>query len=287
MDPIQITKILLVGFQGNYLLYQVHIHYYNIHFHHNNTHQDILIWGEHDGLLLQLFHVFKSMRLWQNTYSHHLELFLTDGVNNFIANMCPGPTVIDNALRELMINLWCKSATQEGRHTWGFKEVRYDFQVAKELKRFFPQAKVIFLTRNIIDCYISLRHWENSPKDIWNKQNTQDFIQNWVKINSTFLCQEAIESPWVFPITYETLTKNPVSIATKMLRWLCYDDHDFDFSVFDRKIYTDGYNGPDVRQKLCIENLSKEEIKSLTTPDIIAISQKAGIPLHPHDQILL
>jgi hypothetical protein len=96
------------------------------------------------------------------------------------------------------------------------------------------------------------------------------------------LCQEAIESPWVFPITYETLTKNPVSIATKMLRWLCYDDHDFDFSVFDRKIYTDGYNGPDVRQKLCIENLSKEEIKSLTTPDIIAISQKAGIPLHPH-----
>ncbi|HEX2618502.1 MAG TPA: sulfotransferase, partial [Phototrophicaceae bacterium] len=114
-----------------------------------STHQDILIWGEHDGVLNKIFAGFERLYEWHDLFGHHYDKYLETGVaRNFIANMNPPADVITDTQIQLVTNYWQEPAAALGKHIWGFKEVLYDAHMAMHLQRLFPTARIVFLTRH-------------------------------------------------------------------------------------------------------------------------------------------
>lgn len=238
-----------------------------------NSHHDILIWGEHNGLLIDIFRVFDKWHSWETEFCHHLALFLDNGVNNFIANMTPQSQDLDFALVQLMENLWKAPANNLGKTVWGFKEVRYDYEICLHLRTFFPSMKVIYLTRNILDCFISLQHWERHSGG-WERQDTIQFINNWIRINKSFIPVVGKNREWIFPVHYEMLVNDHITVTKNLVSWLGLEIEMFDLNVFSHKIYTERYRGKDKRPKIRKEDLTPEEIALLNTPQIVELHKQ-------------
>jgi len=219
-----------------------------------STNENIIIWGEHNGVLSDYFLTFDKLMDWQEEYSHHLDLFLNKGLNNFIANMTPPYRDISYAKKELVRSLWEYPAHELGREIWGFKEVRYDANMALQLKELFPDCKVIHLTRNIKDCFLSLLHWERFGG--WSRDDTLEFIQTWMRVNESFLdLMDHGNQSWIMSITYEKLTRDSSNITKKLVHWLGFAPESFDRDVFKYKIYTERYNGDDNRKPINFHDL--------------------------------
>lgn len=252
------------------------------------THPNVLIWGEHDGVLQKMFEQFERLFEWNRLFGHHYAKFTNSyGVNTFIANMNPPQEVALHAQVELLRNLWQYPAEQMGRNIWGFKEVLYGADMALALRGIFPDAKIIHITRNIFSCFTSLLHEERLKpnqtyvplKEIWTRSRTIESVGHWTRINSSFLNTPGLDDSWVFRVTYEALTKNTEQITSQLIEWLGLDVKDFNYGVFDHKIYTDRHHGPDLRPKITWDDLSAEEFHIITTDEILDISQRLGFPM--------
>lgn len=254
------------------------------------SHPDILIWGEHDGTLGGIFTHFDRMMRWEEMFRHHYETYINDGYNNFIATMMPPQADLENAQRQLILNLFQVPAQKLGKSVWGFKEVLYEADMVFRLKALFPSAKFIYLTRNIFECFISLRHEEKvAPEDqphiaveqVWTRARTIQFIGDWVRVNKSFLDTPGLDQPWLYRLTYEQLTGNKDEETQKLADWLGLDRADFDMEIFRDKIYSDLYQRgkPDPRPKVTRADLSEEEVALVTTPEIMRISEQVGFDM--------
>jgi hypothetical protein len=246
------------------------------------SHPEIIIWGEHDGVLTKMFTQFDRLQEWGEMFGHQLETFLDDGVNNFIPNMNPPREFVLQAQRQMVENLWQLPVQNLGRSIWGFKEVLYGADMALYMHRLFPNARIIHLTRNIFECFISLYHEEHvSPKmqphvpleQVWTRERTLEFIEYWIKVNRSFLETPGLSSEWLFSLTYEQLTQDTRNTVHQLVTWLGLDEADFDLNVFRHKIYTDRHKGPDLRPKIERADLLPEDIALLTTEEILGISE--------------
>jgi hypothetical protein len=248
------------------------------------SHPNILIWGEHDGVLNKIFNGFDRLLEWEGMFRHQYKTFLAQGINNFIPNMNPHHVLLRRAQIEMIRNLWQVPAMGLGRAVWGFKEVLYDAQMASYLHDLFPQMKLIYLTRNIFECFISLKHEEYIPPtdqphvpltQVWTRERTKEFISDWVRINRSFQ-ETPPPAEWCMPITYEALTNEPQAVSRRITDWLGFPHDAFDMDVFQHKIYTDRHNGPDPRPVIQRKDLSAEEVALVTTDDILHISRGLG-----------
>lgn len=241
------------------------------------SHPRVMIWGEHDGFLALMRSQFHTLYRWEERFRHHRELFLDSGMNNFIANMSPTESEIRQAEMQLICSLWKEPAYRLERNIWGFKEVRYDAEMAVYLKGLFPDTRVIFLTRNIINCFISLQHWERWGG--WSRQDTVQFVNHWTSINRSFI-ESGLGSDWVFSLTYERMTQDPVAITRQLTDWLGMKTDDFDVAIFAHKIYTERYAGPDQRKPIRRSDLTHEDRSLIVTEDILAISSHYGFDMY-------
>lgn len=218
----------------------------------------IMIWGEHDGVLNELFQMQEHLLGWEERFQTHLQRFTTRGPNQFIANMTPRSSSITEAAAEWIHAMWGKSARTLGRPFWGFKEVRYGFSVANQLLALFPRAKVVYLTRNVVDCLLSLIHWERSLGQ-WTRAHTEAALCRWASVNRSFQENLRGTDEWVFPIRYETILESPGVLTDDLVSWLGFEPASFDRGILEHKVYQDRYDGTDTRPKLTRADLSPED----------------------------
>jgi hypothetical protein len=246
------------------------------------SHPQIMIWGEHDGVLAAMFASFQRLIDWQAMFGHQYQTYIQKGYNNFIPNMNPQPEYILKAQRNLLYNLWRDPATDLGCSIWGFKEVLYGAEMALMLKNVFPDARIIHLTRNIFECFISLRHEEYIPPEsqphvpleqVWTRERTLDFMSTWVRVNQSMLTEPELDQSWVFRLTYERMVECPSETMHAITDWLGIPFLEFDMDVFNHKLYTDRHNGPDQRPTIRRADLSPDEISLVTAPEIMHLSE--------------
>lgn len=246
------------------------------------THPEVLIWGEHDGVFLSIFEQFERLIEWNGLFGHHFEKFTNSyGVNTFIANMNPPLQVVQDTQVQLALDMWARPAAEMGRSIWGFKEVLYGADMAIKLRRLFPDARIIHITRNIFSCFTSLLHEERLKpsqtyvplKEVWTRARTIEAVEHWTRINRSFINTPELTEDWVFSVTYESLTCDTQNTTRRLLEWLGLNPSDFNYDVFNHKIYTDRHHGPDDRPKITWSDLSAEEFYLITTEEILDISR--------------
>jgi len=247
-----------------------------------------MIWGEHDGVLTEIFRKYDRLYEWDAMFAHQLETFRNDGFNNFIPNMIPPAATIRASQRAILDTLYRDPARQLGRDIWGFKEVLYDAEMALRLRGLYPDMRVIYITRHPFGAFTSLLHEErlrpaqvNIPlKDIWTREKTIRWLEVWAHINQSFLDHPAIDESWVFKLTYEGLIEDIPTVTGRMIDWLGLNRDAFDLGVFNHRIYTDRDNEQpdrrDQRPKIRWADLTAEEYRLMTQPHIIETAARLG-----------
>ncbi len=245
------------------------------------THPDLIVWGEHDGVLEKIFAGFERLDEWHDMFHHHYETYMTLGpVDNFIPNLTPPREHIRHSQSEVVRNLWQRTAHAHGKTWWGFKEVLYGADMALKLRALFPSARVIHLTRHVFGAFTSLLNEERLKpgenyvplKELWTRARTIEWIARYVRINRSFYHTPGLSPDWVYHLRYEDLTENTAANVRKLTDWLCLDYHAFNHDVFQHKIYTDRVKGHDLRPRITWDDLSGEEYALVMSDEVLEVA---------------
>ena len=193
----------------------------------------IMIWGEHLAHLSVFSREFQSLMEWEIRHADERTAFLLEGYDTFAPNIMPEVFELVEAARMYIVGLFGIPAIKLGRPVWGFKEVRYGAQMALFLQECFPQARFIHLTRNPLDCLISMRRLETVPGG-WDPEWTVTAIQNWAGINDTFLKDKG-KIHNLFQVKFEEMIAVPADFIQKLAGFLEIPERDFDEKVFIKR----------------------------------------------------
>jgi len=131
----------------------------------------ITIWGEplgDTGLIPRMAMSLNAISPdWppESYFSDSIEL--EEFSSNWIANITPPIDALRKAHRSFMDEWLAKTAGDTyGVEKWGLKEVRLTIEHAKYLKWLYPNARFVFIYRNLFDAYRSWRGntWSNENK---------------------------------------------------------------------------------------------------------------------------
>jgi hypothetical protein len=195
-----------------------------------NSHPQVMIWGEQEGHLERFLTEHRALGRWAKRHDDLRLQFLRDGYDGFMPNVLPDETDVRNAAARYLEALFGRPATRMGRPIWGFKEVRYDADVALMLLNLFPDARFIHLTRHVTDCYRSLKRWEAIPGR-WRPEWTSMFLDDWVRINSSFL-KEASQFPRLMRIRYEDAITDQEGLIMSLAAFVGVEASRIDRAVF-------------------------------------------------------
>lgn len=237
-----------------------------------NSCPKVLIWGEQGGYFNN-FYNYSHLGLikWSNKYADQREIYRNKGYNNFIPNLTPSESEIYRASTVFIESIFGETALKLGKDIWGFKEVRYDVEIALFIQKCFPGARFIYLTRNIIDCYKSMKKWKNSIS-FTNKQNTSESIELWIKINKSFLESGHLINN-LYSIKYEDVIAEPNNFVHELSNFLNMPLNQFDKGVFEKKLgSSSSRNGISFFQNM----LTIEDRQILTQNMVLNISKKLG-----------
>lgn len=102
----------------------------------------------------------------------------------WIPTICPDREQMRQSFAGMFVDLYGREAYNAGFRRWGFKEVRGGaVEAAKFLHELFPRGRFLFLIRNPLDTYQSVRNKKffsqfsepYAPVDIWSR-NAGDFL---------------------------------------------------------------------------------------------------------------
>lgn len=234
-----------------------------------NSNRSFLIWGEHNGYLRNVTEGFRALLDWSITKEEQRETFFKQGYDNFVPNLTPASEDLERAAIAHIWNLFGAPARHLGKKIWGFKEVRYDAQIALHLQECFHGARFIHLTRNIADCFLSMKRWETAGQ--WERTWTQESLANWVAVNESFLEQGTYLNQ-LMTLRYEDMIgMDPKAFARKLADFLGEQPAAFDTTVFSRKL--DGVDRSRVAENV---HLTAEERQLLTSDRIVQVLESYG-----------
>jgi hypothetical protein len=242
-----------------------------------NSHEHVLIWGEQCGFLSSFILGMEDLLDWKRRYEHHRQIYLAEGHNVFSSNLLPLEDEIVCAAQHFVQHLFAVPARNMEKARWGFKEVKYDAAVAMFLHNLFPNARVVHLTRDIIDCFISLKHWENEP-GAWTRESTECELHAWQRINESFLAMGGTR-PWLMTMRYEDLVDEPKEALSRLCAFLGLAIEDLDLAVFRDRLHQEGPNGGAERPFISRRSLADSERGLLVRPPIPEISAALGYVL--------
>ena len=205
------------------------------------SHPRILIWGEQGGHFAELLPLVDVLRAWDDNVARHgLEAFEANTHHGWLANMLPGRTSIDDAVRAYVQALFADPARARGRPCWGFKEVRLDRGHMLALQRLFPSIRVVHITRDPRDVLRSLDAWERADA-FWQRDYTKIAVDSWRTVNESFL---DADDDWVLSVRYEDVVADPEAFVNRVAGLVKTDATQFDRSVFARKVRDYAGDGP-------------------------------------------
>jgi hypothetical protein len=193
-----------------------------------NSHRGVTIWGEHGGHLRDLLAMHDVLKRWER----HVSAPERERGEGWTANLLPGPERIDAAARAYVRTLFGP------RRRWGFKEVRFGFDVAGALHDLFPALTAIHVTRDPRRVLASLDGWERTEGMDWPRAYTELAIGHWVQVNRSF--REAGSQGWVLTVRYEDMVADPPAFVERVAALIGTRPRRLDAAVFDRRISGSG-----------------------------------------------
>lgn len=162
---------------------------------------EILIWGEHVGLVHELVKIAIKLESNQHLSERQSSNFMDRGAKVWIANLNPKHENIKSfAIQIFLSNYYAKATHELGYKRWGFKEVRYDAQVAISLLEAFPNSKAIFLVRDLNGVLSS-----NAANDWYDSVGgAKGVTSRWIKNIRTFL---SVQDKRVLTVSYSKIAK--------------------------------------------------------------------------------
>ena len=136
--------------------------------------KDTILWGEpydHCGIIQKLassLQAFSSSWPPDSYYYHEQDI-----ANTWVANLYPKTENLILAYYAFIEKLFVPNAVENKNIIWGLKEVRFGMKEVLFLKFLFPNAKFLYLKRNLFDAYESYtkfnipmnwyRRWPDEP----------------------------------------------------------------------------------------------------------------------------
>lgn len=120
-----------------------------------------LIWGEPLDQAAPIQRLAQSISAIREGFppdAHFTDSYLSDTLSKaWIANLVPPMERYREAHREFL-RCWLSHSTANSTYTgWGLKEVRLTIDHARYLKWLYPNARIIFVYRDLYSCYLSCR----------------------------------------------------------------------------------------------------------------------------------
>lgn len=216
-----------------------------------NSNPNILIWGEHNGYLRIVAEGFRDLLNWSFSNDHQRKTLLKESYDNFLPNLTPTREDLELAAIAHVWNLFGAPARRLGKNIWGFKEVRYDAQIALYLQECFSDARFIHLTRNIGDCLLSMKRWEAAGQ--WDRSWTSASLSSWVAINESFLEYGSHLSHFMTLRYEDMIAMDAKAFARKLAHFLGEAPGLFDTKVFARKLDGVDHSAATTRAKVTTE----------------------------------
>lgn len=140
--------------------------------------KDVIIWGEPNIFTVRRDYLISQP--WSSeektSSSTDLHAFREQKEKMWNAKLLPLSSDLDNGWFYLMQTTFGNAAAREGYKNWGIKEIYWTINDVEFIKRFWPEAKIIYLIRNFTDCYKSAcgSGWLNASMGI------VEFIEKWI-----------------------------------------------------------------------------------------------------------
>ena len=176
--------------------------------------EEVLIWGEPFDRSIIIQRMASSLASIKHDWppSNHFSENYNIGElsNSWIANLSPPPKDLKKAHRAFFKSWLETSLPKYNVERWGLKEVRLTMNHAHYLKWLFPDAKFIFIYRNLPDTYLSCKN--NNWFLSWPKYKITNFItftMHWKSLTESFINQH--NEVGEILIRYEDLINNKIN----------------------------------------------------------------------------
>lgn len=240
-----------------------------------NSHPDALLWGEQDGFLNRFVPEHRRLLAWQAEYHAQRDEYLARGYDTFSANLLPTGRELTTAAAGYLRALFADPARTLGKRRWGFKEVRCGAAIAVFLRELFPPARIVHLTRDPVDCFLSLKEWEESP-DPWDRAATEGVLADWARINASFLPGAADGPPAHLSLRYEDLLAGREEQVGRLAAFVGLDPAKLDLGVFGNRLHREGEEGRAARRLAARNALSRDERALLCREPLPAVAAAYG-----------
>jgi hypothetical protein len=196
---------------------------------------EIMIWGEHAGVLLDGLHrIVSGMQAWIGQEgAGHLEWFRQQGWNAWIANINPSHEAFVAGARAALLEALATPAAHMGYRRWGFKEIRYNGAAVSLLKMLFPDAPIIVLVRHPADALRSIKVTTWYEKDHGARPET--FLAAWAAISAS-LAAAASKFDGVLVLHYEDLVGEPERFVTAVAKHVSIEANRFDRAAIATRV---------------------------------------------------
>lgn len=178
---------------------------------------EVVIWGEPLGDAALVPRLAASLTVlsddWPPDSYIEQNLDLGSFSDQWIANIAPPVAYLRSAHRALFDEWLAKPAREiHGVSQWGFKEVRLTIQHARYLKWLYPQARFVFIYRNLFDAYRSWRgnHWASAWPGYFSWSPIA-YARHWKLLLSGYL--ESWKEVDGYLVKYEDLVAGNVNLA--------------------------------------------------------------------------
>lgn len=122
---------------------------------------EILVWGEPMDEAAPIQRMATSVCAVRKQWPRLDHFQQVDNSNSlsgsWIANLAPDMSYYKSAYRDFIYQWLCAPANHAGYKKWGMKEVRLTINHAKFLQWMYPDAKFLFVYRDLYDSYLSVR----------------------------------------------------------------------------------------------------------------------------------
>ena len=155
--------------------------------------KDALIWGEPLDISATVHRMSNTLIPFRPEWppqEHFLPERAADKLSReWIANLVPPIEDLKSSHRLFFSNWLGKNALESGYSRWGLKEVRLTIDHARYLKWLYPEAKFVFVYRDLFRCYNSCRR-RRDWYSVWPKYKATPivaFAHHWTHLVSGFL----------------------------------------------------------------------------------------------------
>jgi hypothetical protein len=151
-----------------------------------NSSGEILLWGE--TRLLRTLAEHQAQEPWtqdQETEGfpeHNLHKFRRTGGDMWTALLFPFRSDLESAWAEMMERALAQPARREGFSRWGTKEVHWGLEDRSFVLRHWPEARILYLTRNFPAAYAS------AITTGWWEARRDGLLHQWI-YSSSSLCE--------------------------------------------------------------------------------------------------